>query len=385
MIGISKLLCGVETPGDDLRYRGDGSVHRRPVVVWNMTRRCNLHCVHCYAEAIDKASPGELTTAEGKSLIDDLAAYGVPVILFSGGEPLTRPDLLELTAYASSKGLRSTYSTNGTLITPSLAREMKNARITYVGVSLDGLEATNDRFRGKKGAFRDALNGIRYCREAGVKVGLRLTITKFNRHEIPAILDLVESEDIPRVCFYHLVYSGRGSKIIEADLTHAEARETVDLIMARATDFHRRGLVKEILTVDNYADGVYLYLKMKKEQPERAAEIYRFLKMNGGNNSGVGIGEIDQVGNVHPDQFWQHYTFGNVRKRSFGEIWEDVSDPVMRGLKNRRAMIKGRCARCQFLELCGGNFRVRAEAVYGDIWEQDPACYLTDQEIGIAQ
>ncbi|MBF8264269.1 MAG: Radical SAM domain protein, partial [Dehalococcoidia bacterium] len=301
------------------------------------------------------------------------------------GEPLTRPDLLELTAYASSKGLRSTYSTNGTLITPSLAREMKNARITYVGVSLDGLEATNDRFRGKKGAFRDALNGIRYCREAGVKVGLRLTITKFNRHEIPAILDLVESEDIPRVCFYHLVYSGRGSKIIEADLTHAEARETVDLIMARATDFHRRGLVKEILTVDNYADGVYLYLKMKKEQPERAAEIYRFLKMNGGNNSGVGIGEIDQVGNVHPDQFWQHYTFGNVRKRSFGEIWEDVSDPVMRGLKNRRAMIKGRCARCQFLELCGGNFRVRAEAVYGDIWEQDPACYLTDQEIGIAQ
>ena len=385
MIGITKLLCGVEAPGDDLRYRGDGLVHRRPVVVWNMTRRCNLHCVHCYAEAVDTASPNELSTAEGKALIDSLAAYGVPVILFSGGEPLTRPDLLELTAYASSKGLRSTYSPNGTLITPSLAREMKKASITYVGVSLDGLEATNDRFRGKKGAFRDALQGIRNCREAGVKVGLRFTITKYNRPEIPSILDLVESEDIPRVCFYHLVYSGRGSKMIEADLTHQEARETADIIMERAADFHRRGLSKEILTVDNYADGVYLYLKMKQEQPERAAEVYRFLKMNGGNNSGVGIADIDYKGDVHPDQFWQHYSFGNVRKRSFGEIWEDTSDPVMRGLKNRRAMVKGRCARCQFLELCGGNFRVRAEAVYGDIWAQDPACYLTDQEIGLTQ
>ena len=124
---------------------------------------------------------------------------------------------------------------------------------------------------------------------------------------------------------------------------------------------------------------------MQREQPERAAEVYRFLKLNGGNNSGVGIGDIDYEGNVHPDQFWQHYSFGNVRQRSFGEIWEDTSDPVMRGLKNRRAMIKGRCARCQYLELCGGNFRVRAEAVYGDIWAQDPACYLTDKEIGIAQ
>ncbi|MBI4289630.1 MAG: radical SAM protein [Chloroflexi bacterium] len=385
MIGITKLLCGVETPGDDLRYRGDGSVHRRPVVVWNMTRRCNLHCVHCYASAVEKPSPDELTTAEGKALMDSLAAYGVPVILFSGGEPLTRPDLLELTAYASSKGLRSTYSTNGTLITPSQARDMKQANITYVGVSLDGLEAANDRFRGKKGAFKEALNGIRHCREAGVKVGLRFTITRQNRPEIPAILDLIESENIPRVCFYHLVYAGRGSKMVEADLTHQEARETIDLIMARAADFHRRGLAKEILTVDNYADGVYLYLQMKRENPERAAEVFRFLKLNGGNNSGVGIGCIDHEGNVHPDQFWRHYSFGNIRQRSFGDIWEDTSDPVMKGLKNRRAMVKGRCARCQFLELCGGNFRVRAEAVYGDIWAPDPACYLTDQEIGIAQ
>ncbi len=382
MIGVTKLLCGVDSSGDELRYRE--TVHVRPVVVWNFTRQCNLHCVHCYAEAQSGASPHELSTQEGKALIDDLAQFGVPVLLFSGGEPLVRPDLLELAAYATGRGIRTVVSTNGTLITPDMARGLKDAGIVYAGVSLDGLKDTNDRFRGKKGAFEEALEGIRHCREAGLKAGLRFTITKHNFREVGSIFDLVEEEDIPRLCFYHLVYSGRGSALVDADLAREETREVMDLVFHRARDLHNRGIQKDILTVDNHADGVYLYLQVAKEGPDRAEEVYRFLEWNGGASSGVGIGDIDHLGEVHPDQFWSHYSLGNVRDRSFSQIWQDTSEPLLAGLRDRKSRVKGRCALCRYLNLCGGNFRVRAEAVHGDIWAPDPACYLTDDEIGIA-
>lgn len=382
MVDISKLLCGQDTSGDQLRY--SDSSHRRPVVVWNTTRRCNLHCVHCYASAGETADPGELTTAEGRALIDDLAAYGAPVLLFSGGEPTMREDLLELMSLATSRGLRAVVSTNGTLITPEMARDMKQAGVVYVGVSLDGMGEAHDRFRGKKGAFEEALRGLASARRAGLKTGIRFTITRFNNSFVPDIFRLLEEEGIDRLCFYHLVYSGRGSQLISWDLTPEERRTTIDLIFDRALDFHRRGLDKDILTVDNHADGVYLYLKMVPQDPVRAQEVYRFLERNGGNSSGLGISAINHLGHVHPDQFWGHYDLGSIRERPFSQIWEDTSDPLLAGLRNRRGRIKGRCARCRYFSLCGGNFRVRAEAVYGDVWAADPACYLTDEEIGIA-
>ncbi|MBI4302628.1 MAG: radical SAM protein [Chloroflexi bacterium] len=390
MIGITKLLCGTTHTGDTLRYGRESdspsefSSQRKPVVVWNFLRRCNLHCVHCYSASQDKDYPGELTTNEGLAFIASLAQYGVPVLLFSGGEPFLRPDLFSLAQYAVAKGIRTVISTNGTLITPAMAQKVKESGISYVGVSLDGLEEINDRFRGKKGAFQEALRGIRNCRDAGVRMGLRFTITKRNFNQINNILDLVEEEDIPRLCFYHLVYSGRGSQLMAEDLTSQETRQVMDLIIAKALDFHSRGLDKEILTVDNYADAVYLYHYVKREYPSRAPEVLQLLRRNGGNSSGVGIGDVDNLGNVHADQFWQHHSFGNIRERPFAEIWEDTSDPTMSGLKNKRGLIKGRCAHCQYFDLCAGNLRVRAEARYGDIWAEDPACYLSDEEIGIA-
>jgi radical SAM protein with 4Fe4S-binding SPASM domain len=382
MIGITKLLCGVASSGDELRYRE--SVHGRPVVVWNLTRQCNLHCLHCYAEAQGRASPQELSTQEGKALIDDLAGFGVPVLLFSGGEPLVRPDLLELAAHASERGIRAVVSTNGTLITPHMALGLKAANIAYVGVSLDGLREINDRFRGKKGAFEEALAGLRNCREAGLRAGLRFTVTKHNYREIDNIFDLVVEEEIPRLCFYHLVYAGRGSELVAADLSPEETRGVMDLIFHRTLDLHRRGIYKDILTVDNHADGIYLYLRVKKDDPNRAEEVYRFLEWNGGNSSGVGIAAIDHLGEVHPDQFWRHYSLGNVRNRNFSQIWQDTSEPLLASLRQRKSLVKERCARCHYLNLCGGNFRVRAEAAFGDVWAPDPACYLTDEEIGIA-
>jgi radical SAM protein with 4Fe4S-binding SPASM domain len=305
----------------------------------------------------------------------------VPVLLFSGGEPLMRNDLVKLAGYAVDKGMRAVISTNGTLISYDKALELQKIGLSYVGVSLDGLEEINDRFRGKKGAFRAAMAGIRNCQDAGLKVGLRFTVNRMNVDEIPKIFDLLEQEHIPRVCFYHLVYAGRGSDLVEQDLNHLETRRMVDLIVDRTDDLHKRGMDVEVLTVDNHADGPYLYLRMLREGHPRAGEVLRLLKMNEGNNSGRGIGCISWDGEVYADQFWRHYSFGNVLKRPFSEIWTDLSNPLMSKLKEKKKHVKGRCAKCMWLDICGGNFRVRAEAVTGDIWAEDPACYLTDDEI----
>lgn len=393
MIGISKLYCGAVEPSDALRYGRHSSAlpshllqfssDKRPVVVWNVTRRCNLRCIHCYAHATDSSQPcqDEMTTEEGKRLIDDLTGFGVPVILFSGGEPLVRKDLPELAEYAVSKGLRAVISTNGTLISPQTAKTLKEIGLSYVGISLDGMEDINDRFRGVKGAFKKALDGIKNCRDAGIKVGLRFTINRFNAEEIPEIFDLLKTMDIPRACFYHLVYAGRGSTLVNDDLSHADTRKAVDRIINMTRRFFDDNDPKEILTVDNHADGPYLYLRLLKENPKRAQEVLELLQMNEGNSSGRGIGCVSWNGDVHADQFWRHHSFGNVRQRPFSEIWSDLSDPLMNKLKCKKEHIKGRCATCRWLDICGGNFRVRAEAVTGDLWAPDPACYLTDDEI----
>ncbi|NCO59174.1 MAG: 12,18-didecarboxysiroheme deacetylase [Deltaproteobacteria bacterium CG_4_8_14_3_um_filter_51_11] len=392
MIGISKLYCGTVEASDPLRYgRRSGdlpshllqfSMDKKPVVVWNVTKACNLNCIHCYAGAgAGRPAVEELSNEDGVRLIDDLASFGVPVILFSGGEPLMRPDLNELASYAVGKGLRAVISTNGTLITEQRARELKGIGLSYVGVSLDGLEAVNDRFRGKSGAFALAMRGIKNSMEAGLKVGLRFTINKHNAEEISNIFDLLEKYRIPRVCFYHLVYAGRGSQMIDQDLSLDETRGAVDLIMDRTRLLHEKGFPVEVLTVDNHADGPYLYMKMLKEGNPKAGEVFELLKMNEGNSSGRGIGCVSWDGSVHADQFWRHLSFGNVVERPFSEIWQDISHPVMARLKDRKKYVKGRCAECRWLSICGGNFRVRAEAVTGDLWAPDPACYLTDDEI----
>lgn len=392
MIGISKLYCGAVEASDPLRYGRESkklpshllqfSKDKKPVVVWNMTKRCNLKCVHCYARAKGEDFHGnELTTEEGKRLIDDLAAFGSPVMLFSGGEPVLRDDLPELIAYAVTKGMRAVISTNGTLITEEKARVFAKYSLSYIGVSLDGIGDVNDAFRGVKGAYEKAVTGIRNAKQAGIKVGLRFTINKRNYEEIPKVFDLIEKEGIERVCFYHLVYAGRGSKLVDEDLSHSEARKTVDYIIDRTRIFFDKDKPIEVLTVDNHADGPYVYMRLLKENPRRAAEVYELLTMNEGNASGVGIGCVDEEGNVHADQFWRHYSFGNVRERPFSEIWTDTSNDLMARLKEKKRFVKGRCATCTWLSICGGNFRVRAEAKAGDIWAEDPQCYLTDEEI----
>jgi len=170
---------------------------------------------------------------------------------------------------------------------------------------------------------------------------------------------------------------------VEQALSHTETRALVDLICTRTRSLFEKGQTVEVLTVDNHADGPYIYLKLLKENPERAAAVLELLKMNEGNNSGRGIGCVSWDGEVHADQFWRHLSFGNVRERPFSRIWTDTSHPLMARLKDKKRYVTGRCQKCRWLDVCAGNFRVRAEALTGDLWAPDPACYLTDEEIGL--
>lgn len=387
MLAVSHLLADVESYGDKLRYTQRSRGHRTgthagagPVVVWSVTRSCNLKCMHCYANSENKKYPGELDTRQALALIDEMAEMKVPVILFSGGEPLVRPDIFQLAEYAIGKGIRITFSTNGTLIDAAAARRIKQLGVGYVGISLDGIGAVHDRFRAREGAFDLAMRGVRSCLEEGQKVGLRFTMNRHNIAQLPLIFQLLEEEGIQRACFYHMVYSGRGS--LEDDISHEETRQALDYIFEKARDFTRRGLEKEILTVDNHADGVYLYMKALELHQERAADILGKLRMNGGNRTGIAICNIDYQGYVHPDQFTPDITFGNVLQEPFRDIWLG-SHPILDGLRDRKPLLKGRCGSCRYLDICNGNFRSRSLAVHGDIWADDPACFLTDEEIGL--
>jgi radical SAM protein with 4Fe4S-binding SPASM domain len=397
MINISKLYCDQVTPGDWLRYGKTGSgerggevvpktaSQRRPIVVWNITRACNLKCVHCYNDSGACKADDELSTDEAKGVLDDLVQFGVPSVLFSGGEPLMRPDLFELIGYAVERGMRAVISTNGTCITDEMAKRIKHHGVSYVGISLDGIGQVNDRFRGVSGAFERAVAGIKNCQDAGVRIGLRLTLTGKNVQDLESLFGFFEAKRIERACFYHFVPSGRGGAMADEDLTHAQTRDAVEMIMAKTKLYKQAGRTTDILTVDNHVDGVYLYLKLRQEDPKRADEVWKLLTWNGGGmySSGVGIGCIDFHGKVHPDQFWWHYDLGDVRDRPFSEIWMDTSDPLLGGLKDRRSHIKGRCRLCRFFDACGGSLRVRADLHFGDPWAPDPACYLTDAEIGL--
>ena len=379
MVGISKLYFGTIEESDKLRYRK--GVHQRPVVMWNCTPTCNLACSHCYA-----AFAGEqkvLTTAQAEAVIDDLAAFGVPVILFSGGEPLTRLDIRHLAEYAKEKGIRVTFSTNGTLIDDDWADWIQQLGVSYVGISIDGTEAVHDAFRRQEGAYRKSLAAIRRLRDRKVKVGLRVTMTRDNVRSIPQIFDLMRTERVPRICLYHLVYTGRGKEIAATDLDHAEARAALDTIIAETRACFNAGFPVEVLTVDNHCDGIALYLKMKAEGHPNADKVLELLTLNGGNSSGQGIGCISWDGTVYPDQFWRNHPVGNVLEKPFSEIWgRPEPGSLLDLMRHKKEHVKGRCSTCKWLDLCGGNFRARGEAVTGDLWGEDPTCYLTDAEIG---
>jgi heme d1 biosynthesis radical SAM protein NirJ len=355
-----------------------------PVVIWNLVRRCNLACKHCYSISGNVDFPGELSTAEVFRVMDDLKAFGVPVLILSGGEPLMRRDLFDITARAKALQFYVGLSTNGTLIDAAVARRIRDAGYDYVGISLDGIGATHDRFRRKPGAYRAALNGLRMLRDLGVKVGVRFTMTSDNAAELPAMLDLVERESFPKFYLSHLVYAGRGNKHRGDDASWRATRDAMDMLIDRAWSWTQGGADIEAVTGNNDADAVYLLQWAARHVPGSAGHLRERLAQWGGNSSGINIANIDNLGSVHPDTMWWHYSLGNIRKRPFSEIWTDRSDPIMAGLKQKPRAIGGRCASCRYFDVCGGNTRIRALRASGDPWAEDPGCYLTDEEIGLS-
>ena len=386
MIGCTKLLCEWASVSAALHQEVAAADPRlmqfcndlRPLVVWNTTRRCNLACRHCYLDAQSCAGP-ELTTAQAGEFIADLGRMQVPVLLLSGGEPLLRPDLYELIAMASEAGVRTGLSTNGMLISREAAREMRQAGLRYAGVSLDGMAATHDEFRGQAGAFEQAVEGLKHSMAAGLHTGVRFTVNAQNVHDLGPLLDFVRDLGVPRFCMYHLVYAGRGDAGM--DITPEQSRSVIALIIERTQRYHREGAGLEILTVDNPADGIAIHEQVRREHPERADQVYGLLAQHGGCSAGVKIANVDHEGKVHPCQFWTQATLGNVTHRPLSEIWADTSLPLLAALRNRQAHLQGYCAECAHSEVCGG-CRVRALAVSGDPWAEDPACYLTAAERG---
>lgn len=388
MIGCTKLLCGTATVSEVIKHNARGqlpprllqfSENYRPLVVWNTTNRCNLRCKHCYLDAEDRSYEGELSTAEAREFIQDLADMGVPVLLFSGGEPLIRKDIFELGRLAYDLGLRPVLSTNGTLITDSVAEKIKAAGFQYVGVSIDGAPDTHNEFRNHPDAFQMALRGIHACKKQGMKTGIRFTVNRYNQKDLPEIFDIIEKEEIPRFCMYHLVYAGRGSDMVDMDTTIEEKRATLDYVSSKTLELHEKGVETEILTTDNHADGIYLYNRIRNSDPGRADEVVQLLEMHGGCSAGTKFANVDPRGNVHPCQFWQDYTVGNVREQPFSKIWTS-DDPLMVKLREKEKHIKGKCSRCSYKSLCAG-CRIRARHVHDDLWAEDPACYLSEEEI----
>jgi heme d1 biosynthesis radical SAM protein NirJ len=354
-----------------------------PVVIWNLIRRCNLNCKHCYSLSADVDFQGELSTAEVFTVMEDLKRFGVPVLILSGGEPLLRPDIFEISHRAKDLGFYLGLSSNGTLIDRAMSEKIARVGYDYLGVSLDGIGPVHDRFRRRKGAYQAALDGLRRCRALGLKVGLRFTMTERNVESLAEMLDLLDREEIDKFYLSHLVYAGRGNRYRGDDAYHRTTRRSMDLIFERCWDYVERGIDREFVTGNNDADGVYFLFWVLKRFPDRADHIRAKLAAWGGNASGVNVANIDNLGNVHPDTFWSHTTLGNVRERPFSEIWPDTSDPIMAGLKARPRRIKGRCGACRYFDICGGNTRVRAFQLSGDPWAEDPACYLSDEEIGV--
>lgn len=381
MFRLTQYMRELVDPTAPRRRASAGGV--KPVVIWNLTRRCNLKCRHCYTTSADVHFPGELSHDQAMGVLADLHDFGIPALILSGGEPLSRFDFFQLAEEARRLGFRHlSLSTNGTRVAEHIDR-IAALGFDYVGISLDGIGEMNDWFRGVEGAFAEALAGVRACKARGVKVGLRFTITEDNAHMLPAMLDLCEAEGVDKFYLSHLVYAGRGDKHRGEDTEHARTRAAMDLLIARAWAAVSTGGPLEIVTGNNDADAVYFLNWVRRNfNADQASHVEAHLATWGGNSSGLGVANIDPQGKVHPDTYWSDYTVGSVKTTPFSALWTG-DDPMLATLRQRPRPLKGRCGACAFKEICGGNTRIRALQVTGDPWAEDPACYLSNAEIGV--
>jgi len=345
------------------------------IAIWNFTNRCNLSCMHCYSKStLDEVDT--LTTEQIKKTILEMKENGVKFIIFSGGEPLTRKDLFEIADFCRDNGIITYLSSNGLYFTKSNVQRIVDT-FNYVGVSIDGDEPTHDHFRGLKGAFRETLKAVQLANSTGAKVGIRFTITKETIDSLEYIFELAEKENIPKIYISHLVYSGRGLDNLKMDLTKEQRRKSVEFILKKAFEYYDTGRDIEIVTGNMEMDAILFLNEFASRYPELKDTMRKRLVTWGGNSAGRKLLNINSEGDVRPDPFFP-LIVGNIINQDFGDIWQ--KGDLLDKLRVHPREISGICADCEQIDICNGGSRARAYAITGDLWSEDPSCYLSQEE-----
>ncbi len=372
MFRLSNLLKSVVegTPSRVL----DGSI-----AIWNFTNRCNLSCLHCYSKAGLDATD-TLTTSDIMATLPKLKANGVKFLIFSGGEPLTRKDLFDIALRCKELGIITYLSTNGLYVKQSNAEKILDT-FNYIGISIDGSPDVHDKFRGLKGSFDESMKAVDLLNSFGkTKVGIRFTITKDTFDDLAFIFDLAEQHNIPKVYISHLVYSGRGLDNLEIDLSKEQRMAAVNYILDKAFEYHETRRDIEIVTGNMEMDAILFYDRFVEKYPDYAGEMKRRLLAWGGNSAGQKLLNIDSEGFVKPDPFFP-VKIGNILQQDFSDIWTNHPVPLLQKLREHPRKLSGKCASCCYLDICNGGSRSRAYAIYGDLWAEDPSCYLSEEKI----
>jgi len=344
--------------------------HEGVTLIWNLTNLCNLYCRHCYSSA-NTTREEKLETEEVWRLIPQLKEVNVRFVILSGGEPLMRGDIFDIAEAIKGNGLKTYLSTNGLLVDEATIERIRSS-FEYVGISIDGEPDAHDSFRGKKGAFEKSLKALRLCRASGIKVGLRFTLTEANYTSLPFIFELAEREGIPRIYISHLVYSGRGRGL--SGIQKEMYLKAMEHILNKVFYYVENRMPIEVVTGNNDADAVLLLREFSRRYPDLSGRLYERLRQWGGNQAGVRLMNINFLGEVRPDPFFPE-AIGNVREKGLQEIWN--SNSLLSFLRERPRRLKGRCGACPYIDICNGNSRARAYAVFNDYLAEDPACYIS--------
>ncbi|WP_201353662.1 radical SAM/SPASM domain-containing protein [Hydrogenimonas urashimensis] len=347
------------------------------IAIWNFTNRCNLACHHCYSYA-DPNSEDFLTTEFILGAIAELKRAGIRFVIFSGGEPLIRRDIFQIAEAMREQGIVTYLSTNGLYVTEKNVDRIIGT-FNYIGISIDGIEEVHDRFRGLEGAYRKSLDAIDLIQKHGGNAGIRFTITDETKENLYDIFDLAENIGVDKIYISHLVYSGRGLDNLKIDISKEERRKFVEFIIDKAFAYHEEGRDIDVVTGNMEMDAILFLEKFSQKYPQMRDEMLRRLRNWGGNSAGRKLVNIDWMGHVKPDPFFP-VTIGNITERPFDEIWLDKENELLTKLREHPRKLSGKCADCGVIDICNGGSRSRAWAIHGDLWAEDPSCYLTESE-----
>lgn len=348
------------------------------IMIWNFTNRCNLLCHHCYSKA-DANEKDTLTFKQIQETIPKLKKAGVNFVIFSGGEPLLRKDIFDIALEMKKNNIMTYLSTNGMYVNEKNVDKIIET-FNYIGISIDGIEEIHDQFRGQVGSYKKSISAIKLIQEHGGNAGIRFTLTKETEGSFYKMFELCEELNVDKLYISHLVYSGRGLDNLKIDITKEKRREYVNYIINKAFEYYENDSNIELVTGNMEMDSILLLQKFEKEYKEFAPILKEKLISWAGNSAGSRLGNMDWLGNVKPDPFFPR-TIGNYLEKDFDKVWLDEENDLLTRLREKPRQISGKCSKCSYISICNGGSRARAYAISGDLWAEDPSCYLSEQEI----